>query len=594
MMDDERLGREQIETAYLLKQIITAGVRVFYYLDDRERRPETPTDKLLMSVAGFASEVERVKAQQRTRDGALKKAKSGYVTGGRKFGYDNIQILGLNGQRSHVDRRVHPIEAAVVLRIFRLADQGYGFRRIAHTVNAEAAPTPRARQGRQAGWSASTVREVLRSEIYRGQIIWGRTAKRDAWGQRQTRATARRRPPDDWIRVERPDLRIVPEDLWLRVQARLRESNRAYLRSTDGRLQGRPLNGIAAKYLLTGLVGCGLCGGSLTIRTRSHGTGRLALYGCLTHHTKGPRICPNRTLVRQRDAEQAILGAVRHDLLRPDVLDEAIGRVLDSLDPEAAARETTRLQTDLVRLDGECRRLADVIASTGGEAESLMTAIRAREHERARAEGRLAELGATSQVARMDRVRLARDLRARLTDWQGLILTHPQQARQGLKKLLEGRLAFTPTADGTAVEFSGQGRLDPILAGVIEAWNGLPKAGVSPTGFEPVFPCPIRCPLPNQPVGARDPSESGAAWKFGPGFQAAGSRLGRDPRSPARVMCFPAAVDRALARPRRSIRPPCGNPSRRDQPESAGRRASGPPIASSPSSQRRTHGTSDR
>jgi hypothetical protein len=60
----------------------------------------------------------------------------------------------------------------------------------------------------------------------------------------------------------------------------------------------------------------------------------------------------------------------------------------------------------------------------------------------------------------MDRTRLARDLRARLTDWQGLILGQPQHARQGLKKLLEGRLAFTPTADGTAVEFSGQGRLD--------------------------------------------------------------------------------------------------------------------------------------
>jgi site-specific DNA recombinase len=168
-------------------------------------------------VAGFASEVERVKAQQRTRDGALKKAKSGYVTGGRKFGYDNIQILGLNGQRSHVDRRVNPIEAAVVLRIFRLADQGWGRKRIAYTLNDEAAPTPRAHQGRKAGWYASTVREVLRSGIYRGEIVWGRTAKRDAWGQRQSRATARRRPQDDWIRVHRPDLRIVPETLWLDV-----------------------------------------------------------------------------------------------------------------------------------------------------------------------------------------------------------------------------------------------------------------------------------------------------------------------------------------------------------------------------------------
>jgi Recombinase zinc beta ribbon domain len=281
---------------------------------------------------------------------------------------------------------------------------------------------------------------------------------------------------------------VVPEPLWLDVQARLRESRAAYLRSNDGRLQGRPLNGIAAKYLLTGLVACGVCHGSLTIRTRTHGTGRLALYGCLTHHTKGPRICSNRALVRQRDAEQAILETIEHDLLRSDVLDAAIGRVLDQLDPEAADRETTRLEVELRRLDGELRRLANVIATAGGEVQSLMTAIREREGERVRVQGRLAELAATSQVAHMDRARLDRDLRQRLTDWQGLILKQPQQARQGLKKLLEGRLAFTPTEDGTAVEFSGQGRLDPILAGVTEAWNGLPKGGVSPTGFEPVFP----------------------------------------------------------------------------------------------------------
>ena len=42
MCEESRLGREQIETAYALKQIITAGVRVFFYLEDRERTLESP------------------------------------------------------------------------------------------------------------------------------------------------------------------------------------------------------------------------------------------------------------------------------------------------------------------------------------------------------------------------------------------------------------------------------------------------------------------------------------------------------------------------------------------------------------------------
>jgi DNA invertase Pin-like site-specific DNA recombinase len=296
MSEESRLGREQIETAYLLKQLITAGVRVFYYLEDRERTLDSPTEKLLLSVATFADEMERDKARARTRDAMVRKARAGHVAAGRKYGYDNVAVTAADGSRSHVDRQINETEATVVRQIFERAAAGYGFRRIAHALNAEAAPAPRATHGRRSGWAASTVRDVLRSEVYHGVLIWGQTQKRDGWGQRVTRRSARQRPPEEWIRVERPDL----------------QTRATYLRSSDGRLHGRPVNEIAAKYLLTGMAVCGQCGGALTIRTRAHGTRRLALYQCLTHVTKGPRICANRSAMRQRDAEGAVLETVRH------------------------------------------------------------------------------------------------------------------------------------------------------------------------------------------------------------------------------------------------------------------------------------------
>src|ERR1700726_1775806 len=45
MSEESRLGREQIETAYALKQIVGAGVKVFCYLEDRERTLDSPTEK---------------------------------------------------------------------------------------------------------------------------------------------------------------------------------------------------------------------------------------------------------------------------------------------------------------------------------------------------------------------------------------------------------------------------------------------------------------------------------------------------------------------------------------------------------------------
>ena len=68
MSEESRLGREAIETSYVLKQIIDAGVRLFFYLEDRERTLDNAMDKVMLSLANFASEMEREKARQRTHE----------------------------------------------------------------------------------------------------------------------------------------------------------------------------------------------------------------------------------------------------------------------------------------------------------------------------------------------------------------------------------------------------------------------------------------------------------------------------------------------------------------------------------------------
>jgi DNA invertase Pin-like site-specific DNA recombinase len=95
MSEESRLGREAIETAYALKQLVQAGVRVFFYLEDRERTLDSPTDKIMMSLTAFADELEREKARQRTYDAMQRKARAGHVTGGRVFGYDTWRSPGL-------------------------------------------------------------------------------------------------------------------------------------------------------------------------------------------------------------------------------------------------------------------------------------------------------------------------------------------------------------------------------------------------------------------------------------------------------------------------------------------------------------------
>src|SRR5438094_10470343 len=150
--EESRLGREQIATAYALQQIIDAGVRVFFYLEDRERTLDSAMDKAMFSLTNFAAEVEREKASQRTYDALLRKAQALHVTGGRVYGYDNVDVLapdpGPDGRprRLCVRRRINDTQAAVLRRILQLCADGCGLTRIAKTLrNTSSAPRPATR-----------------------------------------------------------------------------------------------------------------------------------------------------------------------------------------------------------------------------------------------------------------------------------------------------------------------------------------------------------------------------------------------------------------------------------------------------------------
>jgi DNA invertase Pin-like site-specific DNA recombinase len=66
LYDESRLGREQIEVGYALKQIAQAGVKVWLAKDGRQRTLDTPTDKIMLSLVNFAAEMHRVTAAERT------------------------------------------------------------------------------------------------------------------------------------------------------------------------------------------------------------------------------------------------------------------------------------------------------------------------------------------------------------------------------------------------------------------------------------------------------------------------------------------------------------------------------------------------
>jgi len=485
MSEEARLGREAIETAYALKQIIQAGVRVFFYLEDRERTFESPTDKLLMSVTAFADELEREKARQRTYDAMRRKALAKHVTGGRVFGYDNVGVSETDASgRSHrlyVTRRINEAEAPVVRRIFQLCADGYGVRRIAATLNAEGACSPKAQRGRPTGWASSSVRALLFRSLYRGAPVWNQTRKRDAWGRHRTQD----RPAEEWLHLDVPEWRIVSDELWRAAHARLESARANYLAGTQGMPWGRPSSGTATKYLLTGIGRCGICGGGLVVRGRKHGKARQNRYACSTVHYRGRTVCANSLEIPVDAADGAILDMLSADVLRPEVIERAIDRAMAALnEPDNRQSRRATLDEEIARLDAEIANLTNALAA-GGDLPAILSALKSRESRRNEA---VRERETVQERARkpLERSEIEAEARRRLQDWRGLCGRQTAETRKLLDLTLNGRIVFTPTrteSGAPAYELRAPLTFERIFSGLLPALP-LTKVTTPPGGSQ--------------------------------------------------------------------------------------------------------------
>src|SRR4029453_2804602 len=108
---------------------------------------------------------------------------------------------------------IEPAEADTIRAIFEWYAQGASITSIITRLVEKARPAPRV-----GSWRVGAVKRILRNPKYTGRLVWGRTQQTRRPGSR-TKAI-RQMPPEQWQTHTLPDLRIVSDDLWGRVQAR--------------------------------------------------------------------------------------------------------------------------------------------------------------------------------------------------------------------------------------------------------------------------------------------------------------------------------------------------------------------------------------
>lgn len=336
--DLSRFGRDYIDTGkYLERYFPDKNVR-FISLTDNIDSNRQAYDMLLPIKNVFNEQYAR-DISRKVHAAIQTKQKAGEFIGAfASYGY----------KKSSADKNKLVIDeyaADVVRRIFSLYVHGCGKNHIARTLNEEGIACPSEYKRLNGAlyknsnrleitkfWTYSTIHQILRNEIYAGNMVQGRKTQRMRGRQRHI-------PQEDWIKVEGTHEAIIDRETWEKTQSLLKRRTRDLDLNTN-------------MSIFAGFLKCGDCGRSLVkkVGTPGHGDGIIHYY-CGTYVRSGrlyctPHAIPFKTL------ETIILEDLRTIIQSIDNLKE----IIMGQTPEETVEKSVN-QGERNRLQGELEKV---------------------------------------------------------------------------------------------------------------------------------------------------------------------------------------------------------------------------------------------
>ena len=367
--DIDRISRDQADYHAARKQLKFYNVEIY--------TANGLVGEIDGSVRAMLSELYLSNLAHKTRRGLAGVVRDRRHAGGRAFGYRPVE--GAPGQLA-IDER----EAETVRRIFADYLAGRPPREIAAALNREKVPGPRG-----GVWNASTIagsrvraNGVLMNALYAGRIVWNRQrfVKDPETGRRVSRPNLE----SEWLSAEVPELRIVDQKTFEAAQ------NRKAARAGDKQryMPTRP------RYLLSGLLKCGVCGGGYVVIGRNK---RGAIVGCSRLRETG--LCTNRRTLSLEAFEARVIDAIDEHLAAPELIADYVrqfhARLRELHNSEGQRRRA--IEGELAGVTAAIEKVVDMLVA-GTPTRALRDRLVALEGERERLEADLAAVPAPAMV----------------------------------------------------------------------------------------------------------------------------------------------------------------------------------------------------
>ena len=351
--DQDRFGRfDLLEAGMWIEPIRRAGVRM-----------ETVTQGRIDwndLVGQLTYSVQQMGKAQFLRDlsanvcrAQLEKAKAGKGTGGNRipFGYYAKQVRNEKGRLLESRLEIDPDKATIVHRIFEdFLAPGGTFRGVANGLNVDKVPTPSSMSN---AWTDTAVKYILQNRKYLGLFIWGvqgtgsyRTAVNGEIEQRHKGQKATTGTPIIHEGKHKP---IIDQATFDKVQAKMQ---------LKPRRDSTPKT--ARKYLCTGLLRCGDCGGHMVGVKPTSKTGDYR-YLCRKYQSAGKTACYCNS-IPERPLVACLINKIQQHYATPKANKQLRAAVLKELErSNPKPKDTARLQSEIRSLDQKINGAEDVV-----------------------------------------------------------------------------------------------------------------------------------------------------------------------------------------------------------------------------------------
>ncbi len=171
-------------------------------------------------------------------------------------------------------------------------------------------------------------------------------------------------------------------------------------------------------------------------------------YGCNSAHRKGT--CSNKKLISANRIVEAVLTVIKQDLIKPDVIKDAVKRYNQVLQQKTntAPQRMKQIEQELGLIEQELGKLVQVIIS-GNASETINLAIRDREDRKLRLKSEKSSLGKAQVKTPPETVEM---VTKRLEGLKEAIMENPLQCYPILRSMFPRKIKMTPEYNSEAMD----------------------------------------------------------------------------------------------------------------------------------------------